>query len=80
MVLVAKISPPNSGDVTDVGLIPGFGRCLGKGNSNPFQYSCLENPLDRGAWQGNHRVAESDTTEATKHNKPKKVGSHCFKV
>ena len=51
MVLVAKISPPNSGDVTDVGLIPGFGRCLGKGKSNPLQYSCLENPLDRGTWQ-----------------------------
>ena len=62
------------------GSIPESGRYPGGGHDNPLQYSCLENPLDRGAWQGNHRVAESDTTEATKHNKPKKVGSHCFKV
>ena len=35
----------------DMGLIPGLGRFLGEGNGNPLQYSCLENPLDRGAWQ-----------------------------
>ena len=35
----------------DVGLIPGSGRSPGRGNSSPLQYSCLENPLDRGAWQ-----------------------------
>ena len=34
----------------DPGLIPGSGRCPGEGNDNPFQYSCLENPIDRGAW------------------------------
>jgi len=34
----------------DVGLIPGSGRSLGGGNGNPLQYSCLENPVDRGAW------------------------------
>ena len=34
----------------DVGLIPGLGRSPGEGNGNPFQYSCLENPIDRGAW------------------------------
>ena len=34
----------------EVGLIPGLGRFLGEGNSNPFQYSCLGNPMDRGAW------------------------------
>ena len=38
----------NSGDT---GLIPGSGRSLGEGNGNPFQYSCLENPMGRGAWQ-----------------------------
>ena len=37
-------------DVTDVGLIPGSGRSPGGGHGNPFQYSCLENPIDRGAW------------------------------
>ena len=44
----------------DPGLIPGLGRCPGEGNSNPLQYSCLENPMDRGAWQamstGSQRV------------------------
>ena len=38
-------------NVTDPGLIPGSGRSPGEGNGNPFQYSCLENPMDRGAWQ-----------------------------
>ena len=36
---------------TDVNSIPGSGRSPGEGNGNPFQYSCLENPMDRGAWQ-----------------------------
>ena len=48
----------------DAGLIPGSGRCPGEGNGYPRQYSCLENPMDRGAWQAPvHRVAESDMTE-----------------
>ena len=38
------------GDTGDMGLIPGLGRCLGGGNGNPLQYSCLENLMDRGAW------------------------------
>ena len=41
-------NPPAS--VGDVGLIPGLGRFLGEGNGNPFKYSCLGNPMDRGAW------------------------------
>ena len=44
----------------DPGSIPGLGRSLGEGNSNPLQYSCLENPMDRGAWPVTvHRVAKS---------------------
>ena len=48
----------------DAGLIPGSGRSSGEGNSNPLQHSCLENPMDRGAWWATvHRFAkESDTT------------------
>ena len=50
----------------DPGLIPVSGRSPGEGNGNPLQYSCLDNPVDGGAWWAAvHRVAESDTTEAT---------------
>ena len=46
----------------DPGLIPGLGRSPGGGNDNPLQYSCLENPVDRGAWQTTvHGVAKSQT-------------------
>ena len=41
----------NAGDTGDAGLISGSGRSLGEGNGNPLQYSCLGNPMDRGAWQ-----------------------------
>ena len=58
----------NAGDVRDVGLIPGSGRSPGGGHGSPLQYSCLENPMEGGAWRAMvHRVAESDTTEATQH-------------
>ena len=51
VVLVVKNLPANAGDVRDVGLIPGLGRSLGEGHGSPLQYSCLENPMDRGAWR-----------------------------
>ena len=41
----------NAGDVRNLSLIPGLGRSPGGGNDNPLQYSCLENPMDRGAWR-----------------------------
>ena len=65
--LVVKNLPANAGDATDMGSISGLGRSPGEGNDNPLQYSCLENPKDRGAWQATvHRVKkESDTTEHT---------------
>ena len=47
-VPVGKESASNAGDP---GLIPGLGRFLGEGNGNPLQYSCLGNPMDRGAWR-----------------------------
>ena len=56
-----KASTCNAGDL---GSIPGSGRSPGDGNGNPLQYSCLENPMDRGAWWATvHRVAGSDMTE-----------------
>ena len=58
----SKISPANAGDIRDAGLIPGLGKSPGEGNGNPLQYSCLENPIDRGAWQAIvHGVAKSWT-------------------
>ena len=50
MVLVVKNPSANAGDIRDVGSIPGLGRFLGGGHGNLFQYSCLENPMDRGTW------------------------------
>ena len=68
MVLGVKNPPANAGDVRDVGLTPGLGRSPGGGHLNPLQCSCLENPVDRGAWRATVRgVAESDMTEETKH-------------
>ena len=51
MALVVKNPPANTGDIRDTGLIPGLGRSSGEGNGNPLQYSCLGNPMDKGAWQ-----------------------------
>ena len=47
---VVKNPPACAGDTADVGILPGSGRSPGEGNGNLFQYSCLENPMDRGAW------------------------------
>ena len=62
MALVVKNPTASAGDLRDVGLIPGLGRCPGEGNGNPLQYSCLENPMDRGAWWAIvHGVAKGQT-------------------
>ena len=54
--------PANAGDARSMGLIPGTGRYPEEGNGNPLQYSCLRNPMDRGAWQATvHGVAKSWT-------------------
>ena len=56
----------NAGDAVTVGLIPGSGRSPGGGNGNPLQYSCLENPMDRGAWWATvHGVTQSQTQLST---------------
>ena len=48
---IVKDLPANAGDTRDVSLIPQFERSPGEGNGNPLHYSCLENSMDRGAWQ-----------------------------
>ena len=62
MVLEVKNPPANEEDVRTAGLIPESGRSPGGEQGNPLQYSCLENPMDRGAWRATvHRVAKSQT-------------------
>ena len=62
VALVVKNPPAYAGDVRDAGLIPGLKRSPGRGHGNPSQYSCLENPMDRGAWQTTvHGIAKSQT-------------------
>ena len=57
-----KESTCNAGDIRDTGSIPGLGRSPGEGHDNPLQYSCLENPTDRGAWWATvHGVEKSQT-------------------
>ena len=67
---MVKNLPANEGDTGDLGLIPGLGRSPGERNGNPLQYSCLENPMDRGAWRATiHRVAKSqDMIERVNNN------------
>ena len=58
----SQVAYANAGDTRDVGLTPGWGRAPGEGNGNPFQYSCMENSLDRGAWWATvHGVKKSQT-------------------
>ena len=62
VALVVKKTTANAGDIRNMGLIPGLGRSPGGGHDNPLQYSCLENPMDRGAWWATvYRVTKSQT-------------------
>ena len=70
VALVVKNPPANAGDVRDLGLIPGSGRAPGAGNGNPLEYSCLENPMDRGTWRSivsPQGCTELNMTEVTQH-------------
>ena len=58
---MVKNSPVNAEDIRDVGSIPGLGRLPGEGNGSPLQYSSLENPVDRGAWQATAMESKSQT-------------------
>ena len=70
LALVVKNLPANTGDIRDVSLIPEWGRSSGVGNANPLQYSCLEKPMDRGAWglQPVGVTKKSDTTDLSDTN------------
>ena len=61
---MVKNPPANAGDIRDTGSILGSERSPGRGHGNPLQYSCLENPMDRSAWQAMvHRVTKSQTLQ-----------------
>ena len=87
MVLVVKNPPANTGDLRDADSIPGSGRSPEERQGNPHEYSCLENPIDRGAWWAAvHRVTKSRTrlkrlsmhTEALEQREERKEG--CVQV
>ena len=62
VTLVVKNLPANAGDIRDADLITGWRRSPGGGHGNPLEYSCLENPMDKGAWWATvHRVSKSQT-------------------
>ena len=68
MVLVIKNMFASAGELRDMDSIPGSRRALGGGHGNPLQYSCLENPMDRGDQRATvHGIADSDMTEVTEH-------------
>ena len=74
VALVVKKLPANAGDIREAGLIPEWERSPAGGHSNPLQHSCLENPLDRGAWRATvHRVTRSRT-------QLKQLGTHASTV
>ena len=66
VVLVVKNPAVNTEEIRDVGSVPGSGRSPGAGHGNQLQYSCLENPMYRAAWQATvHKVTKRDMPEAT---------------
>ena len=71
MALVVKNPPANAGDTRDLGSIPGSGRSPREGKGNPLQYSCLENPMDRGAWRAMVHSVSQSRTDVTKHIPPR---------
>ena len=72
---VVENSPSSAGDARDTGSVPGLGRLPGEGHCNPFQYSCLGNPMDSGAWHATvHGVTKSQTRLVTEHTH---VGACC---
>ena len=65
---MVKNLPANAGHAGDASLVPGSGKSPRVGNGNPLQYSCLKNPMDRGAWWTTvHGVAKSQTRLITAH-------------
>ena len=75
VALVVRHPLANAGGVGDLGLISGLGRSPGGGHGNPFQYSCLENPMDRGAWQATIHSVAKDLTQLKRLSMHANIGS-----
>ena len=75
---MVKNSPANVGDARDVGSTPGLGRSPGEGNGNSLQYSCLENPMDRGAWQAVYEVTRVGHNLVTKPTNQQIFGANIY--
>ena len=81
MTQLVKNLPAKAGDTIDAGLISELGRSPGGGNGNPLQCSCLENPMDRGAWRaivrevGKSQTRPSAHTHHSSHTVPVKAGT-----
>ena len=78
---LVKNPPANAGDIRDAGLIPGSGRSPGVGNRNPLQYSCLENSMNRRAWQAMmHGVAKCQPQLSTHTHTHTRTHTHILNV
>ena len=67
VALLVKNPPANAGDIRDVSSVPGSGRSPGGGHGNPLQYSCLENPTDKGTWQAIVQGVAKSQTQLSAH-------------
>ena len=65
--VASQVVPANAEDTRDLGSIPGSGRSPGGGNGSPLQYSCLENPMDRGAWRATFHGITKSLTRLSMH-------------
>ena len=80
MALVVKNLPSNAGDTRDAGSTPGLGRSPEVGNGNSLQYSCLENPMDRGAWRATVRGVSKSQTQLSTHTLGVNLMYHVYKL
>ena len=76
---VVKNPPANAGDAEDAGSIPESGRSPGEGNGNPLQYSSLENPMEREAWQTTFHGVSKSGTQRSRHTHTQGI-QHLLKV
>ena len=75
----SEVKAPAS-NAGDLGSIPGLGRSPGEGNGNPLQYSCLENPMDRGAWQATVHWVTKSRTRLSNFTSPHKLSNCPYNV